>query len=163
MTQEENRNLLSYAEWLLDLAFLTDETEELNNPEGEDSQRQSWACDATSGDMQGPPDKVGSGIWGQIHWPCEPGVLCHFHECECPRAFWTDGRTVPSVIQKCQDFQKQIDAKKLPSIFSGALKRATIYRRVRVNNPSLTSQGNKLYLRTSIRYYWPEICIFMLC
>lgn len=55
LTQEENRTLLPDAEWLLDLAFLTDETEELNNPEGEESQRQSWACDATSGDMRGPP------------------------------------------------------------------------------------------------------------
>lgn len=75
-----------------------------------------------------PPDKAGSVIWGQIYWPCEPGALCHFHGREYLRAFWTDGRALPSVIQKCQDFQKQMDAKKLPSIFSGALKRATIYR-----------------------------------
>lgn len=36
--------LLPDVEWLLDLAFLTDETEELNNPEVEDSQRQSLWC-----------------------------------------------------------------------------------------------------------------------
>lgn len=37
--------------------------------------------DAASGVMgkRGPPDKAGSGVWGQIQRLCVPGVLCRIH------------------------------------------------------------------------------------
>lgn len=151
-------NSAADAECLLDLAFLTDVTEELNYLSYKLQGNKKTITDMITAvkTLEAKPglfEKANaslplSGEFQDIFIdPVSLESTCHFQGCEYIRDFWTYGRTIYSHSHTSLLHMPQAyGCKRVPNTCRRVMESSALYRHVSVNWPSLIRQSSKIEL-----------------